>query len=193
MRAVVPVRDGGAAVVALVSVGITVERRQRARSRRSCRRWRWPCARGWRCRPAGAWLVSRRLRRQTHGLGAREITRMYEYYDAVLHAVREGLLLLDGDGRVQLVNDEARRLLGLPDDVVGRLGRRARPAAGRSTRPLVGGTAEAGRHLPRRRARPGRQPGPGARGRAARSAPWSPCATTPSCGRSPASWTRCAA
>ena len=69
---------------------------------------------------AGAWLVSRRLRRQTHGLGEREITRMYEYYSAVLHAVREGLLLIDDRGRVQLVNDEARRLLALPDDVVGR-------------------------------------------------------------------------
>ncbi len=33
--------------------------------------------------------------------------------------MREGLLLLDGDGRVQLVNDEARRLLALPDDVIG--------------------------------------------------------------------------
>jgi sensor histidine kinase regulating citrate/malate metabolism len=45
---------------------------------------------------------------------------MYEYYDAVLHAVREGLLLLDTSTRVQLVNDEARRLLALPDDVIGR-------------------------------------------------------------------------
>lgn len=44
---------------------------------------------------------------------------MYEYYDSVLHAVREGLVLLDDDGRVQLVNDEGRRLLGVPDDVVG--------------------------------------------------------------------------
>jgi len=69
---------------------------------------------------SGAWLISHRLRRQTHGLGEREITRMYEYYRAVLHAVREGLLLIDLDGRVQLVNDEARRLLRLPDDVVGR-------------------------------------------------------------------------
>ncbi|GAB3015999.1 histidine kinase [Nocardioides flavus (ex Wang et al. 2016)] len=68
----------------------------------------------------GAWLISQRLRRQTHGMGEREITRMYEYYSAVLHAVREGLLLIDLEGRVQLVNDEARRLLGLPDDVVGR-------------------------------------------------------------------------
>jgi two-component system CitB family sensor kinase len=44
---------------------------------------------------------------------------MYEYYDAVLHAVREGLLLLDRAGRLQLANDEARRLLELPADAVG--------------------------------------------------------------------------
>ena len=44
---------------------------------------------------------------------------MYEYYRAVLAAVREGLVLVDTDGRVQLVNDEARRLLHLPEDVVG--------------------------------------------------------------------------
>lgn len=68
----------------------------------------------------GAGLIAQRLRRQTHGMGEREITRMYEYYSAVLHAVREGLLLIDLEGRVQLVNDEARRLLSLPDDVVGR-------------------------------------------------------------------------
>lgn len=110
MRAVVPVRDG-AEVVALVSVGITLEQIDRQLERRLL--------------PiglaavlllgiggAGAWLISRRLRRQTHGLGADEITRMYEYYDSVLHAVREGLLLLDADGLVQLVNDEAARLLG---------------------------------------------------------------------------------
>ncbi|MEV6012219.1 SpoIIE family protein phosphatase [Streptomyces sp. NPDC051976] len=68
---------------------------------------------------AGTALVTRRLRRQTHGLGAPEMTRMYEHHDAVLHAVREGVLILDDDGRVRLANDEARRLLGLPADVEG--------------------------------------------------------------------------
>jgi len=68
----------------------------------------------------GSWLISRRLRRQTHGLGAAPLARMLEYYDAVLHAVREGLLLLDGDRTVQLVNDEARRLLDLDGDVTGK-------------------------------------------------------------------------
>ncbi|WP_193510524.1 SpoIIE family protein phosphatase/ATP-binding protein [Streptomyces coeruleorubidus] len=64
----------------------------------------------------GTALVSRRLRRQTHGLDPSEMTRMYEHHDAVLHAVREGVLIIGGDGRLLLANDEARRLLTLPPD-----------------------------------------------------------------------------
>ncbi|MFK0293840.1 SpoIIE family protein phosphatase [Streptomyces sp. NPDC090442] len=65
---------------------------------------------------SGAALVSRRLRRQTHGLDPAEMTRMYDHHDAVLHAVREGVLIIGGDGRLLLANDEARRLLALPQD-----------------------------------------------------------------------------
>jgi two-component system, CitB family, sensor kinase len=118
MRAVVPVLRGGD-VVALVSVGITVAKIDR-QLRQDLVLILLAAAAVLAVGLAGAWLVSRRLRRQTHGMGEREITRMYEYYSAVLHAVREGLLLLDDAGRVQLVNDEAVRLLRLPDDVVGR-------------------------------------------------------------------------
>lgn len=119
MRAVVPVYDDGGEVVALVAVGITLEQIQDALEDRLP-----PIAAAaaglLALGLAGAGLVSRRLRRQTHGLGEEEITRMYEYYDAVLHAVREGMLLVDEAGLVQLINDEGRRLLGLGDDVVGR-------------------------------------------------------------------------
>lgn len=118
MRAVVPVRDGDR-VVALVSVGIAVSDIDREVRR--------DVLVVLLCGGAvlvaglvGAGLVSRRLRRMTHGMGEREIARMYEYFSAVLHAVREGLLLLDRDGRVELANDEARRLLGLPEDLAGR-------------------------------------------------------------------------
>ncbi|GAA2144418.1 sensor histidine kinase [Nocardioides koreensis] len=119
MRSVVPVLDDHGDVVALVSVGITVSRIDQ-QLRRDLALILLAGAAVLAAGLAGVWLVSRRLRRQTHGLGEREITRMYEYYSAVLHAVREGLLLIDDRGRVQLVNDEARRLLALPDDVVGR-------------------------------------------------------------------------
>lgn len=118
VRAVVPVSDGDQ-VVAMVAVGITVDRldRQLLGDLPGI-----ALAAGVTLLAGllGAWLIARRLRRQTHGLGEREITRMYEYYRAVLGAVREGLLLVDSDMRVQLVNDEAVRLLALPDEVEGR-------------------------------------------------------------------------
>ncbi|MEV4939731.1 SpoIIE family protein phosphatase [Streptomyces zaomyceticus] len=68
----------------------------------------------------GAALVSRRLLRQTHGLGPVEITRMYEHHDAVLHSVKEGVLIVGPDARLLLANDEARRLLSLTPGAEGR-------------------------------------------------------------------------
>lgn len=69
---------------------------------------------------AGSALIGRRVNRQTHGLGAAELGLMHTYYDAVLHSVREGMLLLDPGGCVRLVNAEARRLLDIDGDPVGR-------------------------------------------------------------------------
>ena len=117
VRAVVPVRNGSA-IVALVAVGITTATIERSLGPSLIA---IAIAAGvvLAAGAVGAWAISRRLNRQTHGLGEREITRMFEYYDAVLHAVREGLVLLDRAGRVQLVNDEARELLGLELGVVG--------------------------------------------------------------------------
>jgi sensor histidine kinase regulating citrate/malate metabolism len=118
VRAVVPVLDGDE-VVAMVSVGITVRDIDKE-LRRDVVVILLAGGAILALGLMGAGLVSRRLRRMTHGMGEREIARMYEYYSAVLHAVREGLLLLDLEGRVELLNDEARRLLDLPDDAVGR-------------------------------------------------------------------------
>ncbi|MGW1723442.1 SpoIIE family protein phosphatase [Streptomyces sp. NPDC002306] len=61
----------------------------------------------------GAVLVGRRLLRQTHGLGPTEITRLYKHHDAVLRAAKEGVVILDADHRLLLINEEARRLLEL--------------------------------------------------------------------------------
>ncbi|WP_033337613.1 sensor histidine kinase [Catenuloplanes japonicus] len=115
VRTVVPIRDESGAITGLVSVGITTDEINR-RLRNQLPAVLLATLAALALAAAGAWLLSNRLRRQTHGLGPAEMRRMYEYYDAVLHSVREGLLVVDRDGRIALINDEARRLLGLPDD-----------------------------------------------------------------------------
>ncbi|MET0422722.1 MAG: sensor histidine kinase, partial [Actinoplanes sp.] len=116
VRTVVPVTDGGV-VIALVSVGIITKTINQNLLRRTPA-VAIPTALALLLAAAGSWLLSRRLRRQTHGLGPAEMTRMYEYHDAVLHSVREGLVVADRAGRVTLVNDEGRRLLGLTGDAL---------------------------------------------------------------------------
>lgn len=46
----------------------------------------------------GAFLVARRVRAETLGLNAVELRRLADHHDAVLHAVREGLLIVDAAG-----------------------------------------------------------------------------------------------
>ncbi|NUT32709.1 MAG: sensor histidine kinase [Hamadaea sp.] len=67
----------------------------------------------------GSLLLARRVKRQTLGLEPGEISGLVEHREAMLHGIKEGLLGLDATGRVTLANDEAIRLLGLPDDVAG--------------------------------------------------------------------------
>jgi sensor histidine kinase regulating citrate/malate metabolism len=68
---------------------------------------------------AGNALVTWRVRRATRGMGTQSLARMLDFYEGVLHAAREGLILLDADGRVQLANDEALELLGLSEVIPG--------------------------------------------------------------------------
>jgi len=69
---------------------------------------------------AGSALLARRLKRQTFGLEPGEIARLLETREASLHGIREGTVATDVDGRITLINDEARRLLRLSSDSVGR-------------------------------------------------------------------------
>ncbi|WP_329223265.1 SpoIIE family protein phosphatase [Streptomyces sp. NBC_01485] len=115
VQAVVPVKAPDGSVVGLVSSGITTAHVGGNADRQL------PLVLGSAgvaliLATASTALVSRRLLRQTHGLGPREMTRMYEHHDAVLHSVREGVIIVGGDGDLLLANDEAQRLLDLPPD-----------------------------------------------------------------------------
>ncbi|GAA2804260.1 sensor histidine kinase [Kitasatospora paracochleata] len=67
----------------------------------------------------GTYLANARLRRHTHGMGADQLSHLYDYHQATLHSVREGLILLDGGRRIVLCNDAARELLALAGDLDG--------------------------------------------------------------------------
>ena len=68
----------------------------------------------------GSLLLARHLKRQTFGLEPPEIATLLEQREASLHGIREGTIATDNEGRITLINDEARRLLRLSSDSVGR-------------------------------------------------------------------------
>ncbi|MFJ6855676.1 ATP-binding protein [Streptomyces sp. NPDC091271] len=67
-----------------------------------------------------AYLISRRLQRQTHDLAFSDISALLTEREAMLHSIREGVVALDRTGRIRLLNDEAQRLLGLGPEASGK-------------------------------------------------------------------------
>lgn len=113
VRVVTPVRDEGR-VVGLVSAGIGVDTITE-QLRRQVVLLLGVAGGALALGGLGTYVINARLRRHTHGMNAAELSTMHDYHQAALHAVREGLLMLDGQQRVALVNDGARELLGLRD------------------------------------------------------------------------------
>ncbi|WP_405486056.1 ATP-binding protein [Streptomyces sp. NBC_00096] len=117
LRVVTPLVDGGR-VVGMVAAGITV-RAVSARLAAQLSALAWVAGGALALGGAGTYIVNARLRRHTHGMNAGELSRMYDYHQAALHGVREGLLMLDGQRRITLVNDAGRELLGLRGEIRG--------------------------------------------------------------------------
>jgi two-component system CitB family sensor kinase len=118
VRAVAPVRDPRGRIVALVSDGITTE----ALHEQLLHQLPFLVAALvvlFVVALLGAALVSRRLRRQTRGADAQTLAQLFASHEAVLHSIREGLVVTDRDGRIGVVNDEARRLLDVGTDLTG--------------------------------------------------------------------------
>lgn len=117
-RAKVPLRDGGR-IVGAVSVGIHVQA-----LRRELRTLIPVLAlylSGALVLGVGAsLLLARRLKRQTFGLELDELSRLMQEHEAMLHGIREGVVVVDPGGRLRLVNDQATRLTGLTAAQVGR-------------------------------------------------------------------------
>ncbi|WEV25244.1 sensor histidine kinase [Streptomyces sp. 71268] len=149
VRVVAPVREGGGTdgpgpVVALVSAGITIKEITE-RERRQVLALTGVALAALVLGGLGTYVINARLRRHTHGMNANELSQMHDYHQATLQAVREGLVMLDGQRRIALINDGGRELLGLPRPdaaatagsseaapaIDARAGRRGAPPVGR--------------------------------------------------------------
>ncbi|MER8094244.1 sensor histidine kinase [Streptomyces goshikiensis] len=117
IRVVTPLTDNGR-VIGMVSAGITV-RVIGDRLAAQLVVLGWFAAGALALGGAGTYVANARLRRHTHGMNAAELSRMYDYHQAALHGVREGLLMLDGRRRITLINDAGRELLGLEGKIRG--------------------------------------------------------------------------
>lgn len=131
VRTVAPVRDGER-ITGLVSAGITIKAISE-QVREQVTGLFLVAGAALTLGGLGTYVINARLRRHTHGMNAAELSNMHDYHQAALHAVSEGLLMLDGRRRIALFNDGARELLGLDEDAVGR------PVAGLGLpKPLTG-------------------------------------------------------
>jgi two-component system, CitB family, sensor kinase len=121
VRVVTPVHAEDGQIIALVSTGLAVDAIGDRLARQVVTLLVVACA-GLALGGVGSYALQRRLRHHTRGMNAVELSRMLDYHEATLHAVREGLLLVDHRHRLALINDAARELLGLagPESLVGR-------------------------------------------------------------------------
>lgn len=68
----------------------------------------------------GSILLGRNIRKDTMGLEPYEIASLYKEKNAVLHAVKEGILAIDKEGFITMMNQQAKRLLHLRGTVRNR-------------------------------------------------------------------------
>ncbi len=138
-RGKVPLRDSDGDIVGAVSVGIAYDS-VRARLIHAIPGLLAYAGGALAVGALAAWLIARRVQRQTRDLAFSDIAGLLAEREAMLHGIREGVVALDRGGRVRLLNDEAQRLLGIGSEAVGRspdealgAGRTADVLAGRVT------------------------------------------------------------
>ncbi|MFF3204212.1 MULTISPECIES: sensor histidine kinase [unclassified Streptomyces] len=117
-RGKVPLRDGDDKIIGAVSVGIEYDS-VRARLIHAIPGLFAYAGGALAVGALAAWLISRRVQRQTRDLAFSDISALLSEREAMLHGIREGVVALDRAGRVRLLNDEAQRLLGIGEEAVG--------------------------------------------------------------------------
>ena len=113
-----PILDPTGAVIGQVSVGI-LERNVASQLRHQALLIALYSALVLALGVAASWLLAHTIKRVTFGLELSEIASLLQEREAMLHGIREGVLGFDTEGRVNLINNEARRLLRISSTATG--------------------------------------------------------------------------
>ena len=63
----------------------------------------------------GAFLLAQNVKKSIFGLEPHQIGRLYSEKQAMLHTIHEGIIAIDRDGKITLVNDSAIKMLGVDE------------------------------------------------------------------------------
>lgn len=66
---------------------------------------------------ASAFLISFNIKKSIFGLEPKEIGRMYQEKHAILESIHEGIIAIDEYGEITVVNENAHKVLSIPNDV----------------------------------------------------------------------------
>lgn len=68
----------------------------------------------------GAVILARNIKRAMFNMEPAEIAQLLEERVAVFQSIGEGIIAIDRENKITIINDEARRIIGIYDDVVGK-------------------------------------------------------------------------
>ena len=121
MRGKTPVFDTDGNIIGIVSVGFMLDRVAMDVIEHTSLGW-WLVALMIVFGFAGAYLLSRHLKKVILGLEPYEIARLAMEKEAILQSIHEGILAVNHARQITLVNQQARRFLNLPPagEVLGR-------------------------------------------------------------------------
>jgi two-component system sensor histidine kinase DcuS len=115
LRVFTPVYDGNHRQIGVVAIGITLSKVEQQINRA---RWSalWTLLFSALVGSLGTWALVRVLKRILFGLEPYEISALFEQRQAMLQSMKEGVIAVDRDGRVTLINHAARKMLLSPSD-----------------------------------------------------------------------------
>ncbi|RFU68185.1 sensor histidine kinase [Bacillus sp. V59.32b] len=65
-----------------------------------------------------ALLISLNIKKAIFGLEPKEIAWMYQEKHAILESIHEGIIAIDNEGRITVVNETAHQILHIPNDIL---------------------------------------------------------------------------